>query len=297
MDFKQLQTFVTVVQCQSFTKAAEKLYISQPTISTHIYQLEEELHTKLIQRTTKSIEITPKGTELYGYAMNILELKERMLQACSVESQRIIHLGASTIPSAYILPQILPEFGKLHPDIYFVIHQNDSQGIIEGLNRGLFNIGFVGMPVNDENIVCKPFCKDKVVIITPVNEHFLAYKNMSGTPIKELLQEPFILREKGSGTKKIADRFLEVAGISEDELHITARVNDQEAIKNLVSGGLGISIISEKAAHNFLMEKRVLAFELPEYISQRSMYIIYNKNYILPSYVKEFIKYISEHDI
>ena len=72
MEFKQLQSFVTVVQQKSFTKAAAQLYISQPTISTHIYQLEEELHTKLILRTTKSIAITPKGRELYGYAMNIL---------------------------------------------------------------------------------------------------------------------------------------------------------------------------------------------------------------------------------
>ena len=131
MEFKQLQSFVSVVQRKSFTKAAEELYLSQPTISTHIYQLEEELHTKLILRTTKSIAITPKGMELYNYATNILELKQRMLQACSVESKRIIHLGASTIPSAYILPQLLPEFGKLHADIYFVMHQSDSQGIID----------------------------------------------------------------------------------------------------------------------------------------------------------------------
>ena len=110
--------------------------------------------------------------------------------------------------------------------------------------------------------------------------------------LKELLQEPLILREQGSGSKKIADRFLEMSGISESQLHITARVNDQEAIKNLVAGGLGISIISEKAAHNFLLEKRVLAFELPQAQSERDMYIIYRKNYILPSYVKEFIKYI-----
>ena len=81
MEFKQLQSFVAVVQQKSFTKAAEELYLSQPTISTHIYQLEEELHTKLILRTTKSIAITPKGMELYNYATNILELKQRMLQA------------------------------------------------------------------------------------------------------------------------------------------------------------------------------------------------------------------------
>ena len=96
MDFKQLQSFVTVVQEESFTQAASKLFISQSTISTHIRQLETALNTKLILRTTKSLQITPKGRELYEYAQNILELKERMLQACSIESQRIIHLGAST---------------------------------------------------------------------------------------------------------------------------------------------------------------------------------------------------------
>ena len=105
MDFKQLQSFVTVVQEESFTQAASKLFISQSTISTHIRQLETALNTKLILRTTKSLQITPKGRELYEYAQNILELKERMLQACSIESQRIIHLGASTIPSAYIQPR------------------------------------------------------------------------------------------------------------------------------------------------------------------------------------------------
>ena len=96
MDFKQLQSFVTVVQEESFTQAAGRLFVSQSTVSTHIHQLESELNTKLILRTTKSLQITPNGRELYEYALNILELKERMIQACSIESRRIIHLGAST---------------------------------------------------------------------------------------------------------------------------------------------------------------------------------------------------------
>lgn len=296
MDFKQLQSFVTVVQYKSFTKAAEALFISQPTISTHIYQLEDELNTKLILRTTKSIEITPKGQELYEYAQNILELKKRMIEACSVESKRIIHLGASTIPSAYILPQLLPEFGKQHPDIYFIIHQNDSQGVIDGLHSGLFNIGFVGMKCDDEALNCYPFCKDHMIIITPITERYLEYKARAQAPIEELLREPLILREKGSGSKKIADRFLESHNISEEDLHIIARVNDQEAIKNLVAGGLGISIISEKAAQNFLLEKRVLGFQLPPQLSERDMYVIYRKDYSQPTYVREFIKFVTSQN-
>ena len=166
MDFKQLQSFVTVVQEESFTQAAGRLFVSQSTVSTHIHQLESELNTKLILRTTKSLQITPKGRELYEYALNILELKERMIQACSIESRRIIHLGASTIPSAYILPQLLADFGKSHQDIYFIIHQSDSQGIINGLKDGLFNLGFIGMSCEDSDFCCQPFCKDRMVVIT-----------------------------------------------------------------------------------------------------------------------------------
>ena len=294
MDFKQLQSFVTVVQEESFTQAAGKLFVSQSTVSTHIHQLESELNTKLILRTTKSLQITPKGRELYEYALNILELKERMIQACSIESRRIIHLGASTIPSAYILPQLLADFGKSHQDIYFIIHQSDSQGIINGLKDGLFNLGFIGMSCEDSDFCCQPFCKDRMVVITPVNEHFLQYKQQKENVLPELLREPLILREKGSGSKKMADNFLAHSGISEDELQIVARVNDQETIKNLVAGGMGISIISEKAAHNFLQEKRLLAFELPQAFSERSLYLIYRKNYLLPSYVKEFLGFISK---
>lgn len=294
MDFKQLQSFVTVVQEESFTQAAGKLFVSQSTVSTHIHQLESELNTKLILRTTKSLQITPKGRELYEYALNILELKERMIQACSIESRRIIHLGASTIPSAYILPQLLADFGKSHQDIYFIIHQSDSQGIINGLKDGLFNLGFIGMSCEDSDFCCQPFCKDRMVVITPVNEHFLRYKQRKENILQELLCEPLILREKGSGSKKMADNFLAHSGISGDELQIIARVNDQETIKNLVAGGMGISIISEKAAHNFLQEKRLLAFELPQAFSERSLYLIYRKNYLLPSYVKEFLGFISQ---
>lgn len=294
MDFKQLQSFVTVVQEESFTQAAGKLFVSQSTVSTHIHQLESELNTKLILRTTKSLQITPKGRELYEYALNILELKERMIQACSIESRRIIHLGASTIPSAYILPQLLADFGKSHQDIYFIIHQSDSQGIINGLKDGLFNLGFIGMSCEDSDFCCQPFCKDRMVVITPVNEHFLRYKQRKENVLPELLREPLILREKGSGSKKMADNFLAHSGISEDELQIIARVNDQETIKHLVAGGMGISIISEKAAHNFLQEKRLLAFELPQAFSERSLYLIYRKNYLLPSYVKEFLGFISQ---
>lgn len=295
MEFKQLQSFIAVAKYNSFTKAAERLYISQPTISAHIRALEEELRTRLILRTTKSIELTCNGQELYDYAVNIMELRDRMIKHCSEMEKKIIHLGASTIPSAYILPEVLPVYGKDHPEVYFIIHQSDSQTVADGLLDGVFDIGLMGMKSEDRRLDCTPFCQDHMVVITPVNEHFLALKEQTQTPAEILLKEPIILREKGSGSKKSIDYFLESLGVSEEDLQITARVNDQEAIKNLVAGGLGISITSEKAAHNFLIAKRLLMFELPEYSRKRDLYLALRKNSAPKSYVLEFAQFVKRH--
>lgn len=294
MEFKQLQSFVEVVKHQSFTKAAEKTFVSQPTISAHISQLEEELNKRLILRTTKSIELTPKGKEVYDYAVRILSMRDRLVECCNPKSQKIIHIGASTIPSAYILPALLPEYGELNSDTYFSIHQSDSQGIVDGLKEGLFDIGMVGMKVEDEKIQCIPFCRDHMLLITPVNNHFLSIAKQKSYDVKALLKEPLIMRESGSGSKKTADLFLEHMGIEEDDIHIVARVNDQEAIKNMVAGGLGVSIISEMAAKNFLAEKRVLGFSLDAKGSDRLLYIIYRKDYLLEDYVQNFLKFIQK---
>lgn len=291
MEFKQLESYAAVVKYNSFTKAAENLYISQPTISTHIRALEEELDVRLIMRTTKSIEVTPEGRKLYDYAVNLLELRDRMVHECSANAKKIIHLGASTIPSAYILPEVLPKFGKLSPNTFFVIHQSDSKGILDGLSDGIYDVGLIGMPSGKENIVCRSFCRDRMVIITPVTEHYLKLQSQRKLPLEELLQEPIILREKGSGSKKSADKFLEAMGIAQEQLNVSARVNDPEAIKNLVAGGLGISIISERAARNFLEEKRLLKFDLPD-SSSRDLYVAYRRDQGDKPYVREFAEFV-----
>lgn len=291
MDFKQLQSFAAVVKYRSFTKAAEKLFLSQPTVSAHVSTLEEELGKRLIRRTTKSIELTPKGTEVYDYAVRILGLRDRMVECCAVQPQKIIHLGASTIPSAYILPELLPEFGAQFPDTYFSIHQSDSRGVVAALKEGLFDVGMVGARVDDDQIECTPYCRDRMVLITPVNEHFLQMRQ-NGCTVQELLQEPVIMREAGSGSKKTADCFLESLGIPEESLNIVARINDQEAIKNMVSGGLGISIISHIAARNILAEKRVLSFPLDDASADRFIYVISRKDYILAPHIHAFLRFL-----
>ena len=292
MDFKQLQSFVSVVKYKSFTQAAQHLYLSQPTISAHVSQLENELGNRLIIRTTKNIEITPKGLEIYEYAVNILNLRDRMVELCHSQTQTIIHVGASTIPSTYILPDILAEFGSIYADTYFSLHQNNSQGIIDGVKEGLFDVGLIGMPAKDDTLECIPFFQDQMVLITPANEHYLELKQQKDFSVLDLLKEPIILREKGSGSKKTADHFLNKIGVSENDLQIVARINDQEAIKNLVAGGLGISILSEMAARSFITEKRVLGFPLSDHQITRNLYVIFQKSHISDSYINAFVQFI-----
>lgn len=294
MELKQLESFVAVVAYKSFTEAAKQLYLSQPTISTHIQALEKELESKLIFRTTKSIELTPRGAELYDCAVKMLDLRDTLLQKWRSSDEKIIRLGVSTIPSAYILPEFLPEFCKDHPEVFFHSTQSDSQGVIEGVLEDRIDVGLAGMASEDERLACIPFYQDELVVITPVNEHFFALKKKD-SPMTELLKEPIILREKGSGTKKAADRFLEKEGISKENLHVVAYMNDPEAIKNSVAAGLGISIVSKKAAQNLIREKRLLSFEFSGYTSGRKFYIIYKKDYLLKPFISTFINYIQKY--
>ncbi len=288
MDFKQLESFAAVVRLGSFTRAAQHLYLSQPTVSAHVRALEEELGVPLLLRTTKSLDITPAGQRVYEHVLQMLELRDRMVRETRPEEKTILHLGASTIPASYILPQVLPEFSARHPNCFFVIHQSDSRGVAEGVARGEFDLGLTGSPA--EGVVCEPFCEDRMVLITPVTEQYLALTGRRETPLQELLRAPIILREPGS--QKNADRFLHKLGIREEQLRITARINDPEAIKNLVAGGLGVSILSERAADNFLREKRLLKFDLPD--TTRQLYLLYQNAPPQKPLVPEFIRFLKE---
>lgn len=292
MEFRQLESFCAVVRYQSFTKAAEKLYISQPTISTHIRMLEQEFNSRLIIRTTKNIEITPHGKELFACAQKIFTLKNDLIQKWSEENKKIIRIGASTIPADYILPEVLPLFCQKYPDIQLHIHQNDSGNILQSILNGKFTIGMVGMKSFEKELDFVPFFHDEIVLITPKQEKFLhfAQKAFNQDDLISLLKkETIILREQGSGSKKRLESYFEQINLSEKSLNIIARLNDQESIKKLVASGLGISFISAKAITD---ADNLLTIKLPENNLTRSLYFAYHKDYILKEHILSFIKFV-----
>lgn len=288
MDFKQLRSFVAVADCGSFTQAAAQLYTSQPTVSAHIRQLEEELQQRLFLRTTKSLSITPHGRELYDYAVQVLSLQDRLLAGWR-QAEHVVSLGVSTIPSAYLLPDLLARFSVLHPDISFDIHQSDSSGVLRALRTGRFDLGLTGMTAPDEDLVFTPLYQDTMVLIAPNTPEFSAAKAQN-MPLAALLQShPLLLRENGSGSQRSADDFLRAAGLKTDALHVAARLNDQESIKNLVAAGLGLAIVSAVSVARERDRGDLLVFPLAN--AARTFYVVTRRHDFLSPAARQFFDF------
>ena len=291
MEFKQLEAFVAVVDYGSFSEAARRLYLTQPTISTHIRSLEEELHSRLILRTTKKTTVTTRGYQLYDSAVRMLEIRNNLLENFTGSQKHMIDLAASTIPSSYLLPELLAGFGTSHPDIYFHSLQTDSEEAIHRVLDGTVDLALVGQNTGDDSCIFTPFCQDTLVVAAPVTERYLKLKEKFAE-FREFLHDPIIIREKGSGTKKEMDLFLEKIGVTPSELNVIARMNDLESIKKSIVNGLGISILSARSVTDLEKTKQILLFPLEESAHKRNFYIVYSKKRILKPHVRQFMHYV-----
>ena len=297
MEFKQLEAFVAVVENKSFSEDARQLNLTQPTISAHIQTLEQELNSRLLIRTTKKLTITQRGLQLYDCASNMLNMRKNIIDEFTGHNKKIIDLAVSTIPSSYLLPEILGAFTKQISDIYFHSWQSDSLGAVSRVLDGSVDLALIGNTFDEPDCCFIPFRQDKLVIATPVNDHYLQLekKSKSGAlEFSDFLKEPFIMRETGSGTKKEIDRYLEERNIPASSLRIVARMNDMEAIRKSVAGGLGISILSACSARDLADTHQILMFPLNSEKAVRTFYIVYSKNRILKPHVKQFLKFVKD---
>lgn len=294
MEFKQLEAFVAVVEYNSFSEAARRLYLTQPTISAHIRSLEAELNSRLIIRTTKKLTVTARGYQLYDCAVQMLNMRNNLVEEFAGTRKKIIDIGVSTIPSSYLLPELLSAFGRQVENIYFHSWQSDSAGAIQRVLEGSVDLSLTGQKTDEETCCFIPFCEDSLVIATPVNDHFLRLQS-KGASFRDFLKESFILRETGSGTRKEMDRFLERHNISSSDLNVVVRMNDLEAIKKSIVNGLGISILSARSAVDLEKTRQILLFPLEETAHTRTFYIVYSKNRILKPHVKQFIHFVENY--
>ena len=255
MEFRQLEAFVATAELKSFSQAAKYLYLSQSTISSHVQNLEDDLGRKLLLRTTKSITLTPEGETFLSYARKIVETKDQAVLSLQQSSKSMLHIGASSIPSGYLLPEIIAGFKKKHSEMHFSIWQGSSDEIAELLLSDSVDIAFTGKDINSPLCESLKVCPDHLMLVTPATEEYKKLKE-SRAKISDILKYPMILRSNGSGTQFVASKLLEGLGIKKSDL------NDLESIQQMIVHGLGISICSRFSTQNLLDSDKVITYPL-----------------------------------
>lgn len=295
MDFHQLKVFLRVAQHKSFSKAAEDLYLTQPTISSHIMGLENELGTRLFDRGGKDVELTPAGVILYKRAIKIIEDKENTLLEIkqylgSIEGE--LYLCASSIPATYILPNLIKQFNMHYPKVKFKVKQTDSGMVNKLVLEGELEIGISGAMSKDGNLEFIPFCKDELVLIAP--KGFKAKNSIDDQKLdlKSVMQEKFIVREKKSGTRLIFENALKKKGIKLNDFNIIAEFGSSAAIIKAVKEGLGLSVTSERAVRDLQKKNLVEIYRINGLEIFRDFYIVCKKARTLSPNAKTFKEFI-----
>ena len=186
INLKQLEVFVAAAEYNSFTKAAEALYLSQSTVSSHIRSLEEALGTVLFRRDAKKkIELTEAGKRAYGPARDILDRCRNLQSTLAEQEAPLLTVGASTVPAQYLLPELLAGFSRQRPDCRFLLKRRDSVQVHEALRIGEVQVGFVGMRLDEKEFEYHPVLRDRLVLVTANTERFQELPEDAGL---ELLQ-------------------------------------------------------------------------------------------------------------
>ena len=277
MNLKQIEAFVKIANNNSFSRTAKELYLTQPTVSAYITNLEEELGVQLFARTTKAVELTEDGRRIYLYAREMVELAYTIQNMFRTdrreEPEKQMVISASTLPAQYLLPRILAEYSRRYPQSRFRVMESDSEAVIADISEHKADVGFVGTAIPRANCEYMPFFEDELVLVTPNQEVYRQRKEAAG-PLDWIQEETFVLREDGSGTRREAMAHLKELGVEESRLRIVANFANSDAVLMGVREGIGISVLSRLAAQESIRRGDVLDFRLSEKGSFRRIYMV-----------------------
>ncbi len=286
MDFHQLRIFSEVYRLRSFTRAAESLHISQPTISEHIKNLEGELSCKLFDRMGRTIIPTAEAELLFPRAQQLLDALIRLQDDLLRSREEIsgeIALGASTIPGTYIIPGRVVEFRRLHPEVTFQVLIEDTARIIKMiLDHELF-CGIVGAKIPSDKLNYLPFHRDELILVGRSNLFPTTSQSTSG-----LVKLPFLLREEGSGTRRIMEEHLAGQGLAVGDLNTVAILGSTAAVKEAVCQGLGVTILSRLAVARELADGTLTEIRIKGLKMGRDFFLVHHNQRTLPVHYQIF---------
>lgn len=292
----QLEALVYLVEERSFSRAAKKMYLSQPSLTKHIRNLEDSLGAKVVNRASRAFTLTPEGRVVYDYARRILKLREeamdRVMRVRETE-EGDVRIAASTIPATYILPFALGEFRTKFPGIRAAVRAADSSEVIDTVLENGAEIGFIGKKPASAKLAAEPLWRDRMVLAVPAEHPWAKRRTVR---IREIEKEPFVIREKGSGTREAFERCLAEVGRTDlSRFCVAAEMGSSEAVKEAIIAGVGLSVISVFAIRREIASGVLAALSIEGCPVERHFHVIHRRHFDLMTHHRIFLDFIRSY--
>ena len=287
MDFKQLEAFITVSKLKSFSKAANAIYLSQPTISSHISSLERELNIQLFDRTSKEVNLTPIGESFLQYATDIINTRNNAIADLANFNNNIsgaLNISASTTPCNSLLPSLVSKFSDMYPTVKFNIKEQGSRKIINDIIDLNCEIGLVGTMINNPKINSYKIMQDELVVISSSKLNLPKV-----ITIDELIKYPFIIREKESATRQTLEENFQGHNIDLNKLKTVCEVDNIHCQLKFVSLGFGISIISKSLFDESILNNTIRFSRIKDIDLKRDIFLVVSSKRTLTPTAKAFL--------
>jgi len=293
IDFRHLETFCRVAELKSFSKAADDLFLTQPTISGHILSLEQSLSLRLFDRRRREVRLTKAGEVFLEYASKILSSRKDLLNALSEFSLGIrgeLSLGASTIPGEYLLPKLMGDFKKEHPDFVISLKIADTKEIVQYVLQDNVEFGIIGAKLNHPSLHYEKYEVDQIIVVASPDHPLVRKKRVN---VEELLKEPWIIREDGSGTQMAVEKALRKKGKSLKQFNVVMEMGSTTSVKGGVKARLGLAFLSQRATEEELDQGFLFRIDV-EGIEPivRQIYIVYHRGRTLSPIGMEFLRFL-----
>jgi len=274
MKLNQLEIFCKIVELGSFSKAAEAVHLSQPTLTEHIKSLEYHLGLPLLDRLGREVRPTKAGLILQDYARKIFQLKkeaEQTLHGMKGDLRGDLTLGASTIPGEYILPPMIKRFRDDFPDTAVEVTIGDTRTIIADTIDSRVELGIVGAKMDHANLDYHPFVKDELICAVSADSDWADIGSLS---LEKLSTIPFIIREEGSGTRMTMENTFRNSRFHTSHLHVVMTLGSTAAVIQAIKSGAGCSILSRKAIEKDVANGELIFLPIEDVVFPRDFFII-----------------------
>ncbi len=294
MDLHRLEIFCKVAELKSFTLAAEALHLSQPTVSEHIRSLEEMAGDKLVDRLGRELRLTPAGQILLRYAQKLLHLRDEAQQALADLRGELLGrltIGASTIPGSYLLPQVIGAFKAQHPAMHITLKIANTTAVADLVFKGEIGLGLVGSRLPEKRLQFAEVYLDELTLAVP-SQHPWAQRRE--VVLGELYGQPYILRERGSGTQMAVKEILGAHGLDFGKLTVAAEMPNTEAVRQAIKAGVGISILSRLAVAAELAYGDLVAVKIRDVELRRPLFLVQRRGRKLPLVYATFSTFLRQ---